>query len=138
MYPSIFNSIVFDENMDLCSCLKNEYICAAMAPHEIGVIVHYIGRLYACGTFEEFSDAVGWPLDALCYEFHIDEKCLQSWKEEFQLCAKYFLMFIFFSMEMETLRYHTCQMCGDDYFSKEAEYDVCDKCAAEIYRRYMG
>ena len=138
MYLNVFNSIIFDEKVDLCSCLKNEYICAALNPHEMAVIIPLIRNMLECDSFAEILDVVEWTDELLMDEISVTQSIVDYWNESgLHLHEKYFLTFVFASAELENLRYRTCQSCGADYFSEQAESDVCDKCAAEIYRNYL-
>ena len=37
MFLNVYNCIIFDEGMDLISCLQNEYLCAALTEQEMAV-----------------------------------------------------------------------------------------------------
>lgn len=139
MYLNVFNSIILDEKVDLAFCLQNEYLCAALSPYEMSVIIPLMQKLLQCDSLAEMLAAAGWTVDQLMEEIPVMQETLDSWNENgLRLHEKYFLTFVFASAELESLRYHTCQICGADYFSKENESDVCDKCAADIYRNYLG
>lgn len=139
MYLNVFNSIIFDEKVDLISCLQNEYICAALNPREMSVIVSLMRKLLQCDSLAEMLDVAGWTEDLLMDEIPIPQETLDFWKEnDLRLHEKYFLTFVFASAKLENLRYHTCQICGADYFSKEVESDVCDKCTTDIYKNFVG
>lgn len=42
MFLNIFNCIIFDEEVNLASCLRNEYILSAITAREMSVLVPMI------------------------------------------------------------------------------------------------
>ena len=137
MFLNVYNCIIFDEKMDLVSCLQNEYLCAALTVQEMTVIIPLIADLMACETLSEFLTASDLTVDFLMEECHISEKMIENWAEnKLSEYEKFSLTFLIASSHLESMRYHTCQSCGKDYFSTETCSDVCEKCAANIYRNF--
>lgn len=137
MFLNVFNCIIFDEEMDLISCLNNEYLCAALTEQEMTVIVPLIADLMDCETLPDILVVSDSTTESLVYEFKIPEKSIENWFEKgISEYEKYSLTFQFASAHLEALRHHTCQVCGAEYFSKETCSDVCEDCAADIYRKF--
>ena len=137
MFLNVYNCIIFDEEMDLISCLNNEYLCAALTEQEMTVIVPLIADLMSCETLGEFLIASDSNTEFLMDECHVSEKMIENWSEnKLSEYEKFSLTFQIASSNLESMRYHTCQVCGADYFSKETCSDVCEQCAADIYRNF--
>ena len=137
MFLNVYNCIIFDEKMDLISCLQNEYLCAALTVQEMTVIIPLIADLMACETLSEFLTASDSTVDFLMDECHVTEKMIENWAEnKLSAYEKYSLIFLIASSHLERMRYRTCQICGADYFSTEPRSDVCEKCSADIYRNF--
>ena len=137
MFLNIFNCIIFDEKMDLISCLHNEYLCAALTVQEMTVIIPLISDLMGCDTLSEFLILSDSTVDFLMEECHVSEKMIENWGEnKLSAYEKFSLTFLIASAHLEHMRYHTCQVCGADYFSTETHSDVCEKCSADIYRNF--
>ena len=137
MFLNVYNCIIFDEEMDLISCLNNEYLCAALTEQEMTVIVPLIADLMSCETLGEFLIASDSNTEFLTDACHVSEKMIENWSEnKLSEYEKFSLTFQIASSNLESMRYHTCQVCGADYFSKETCSDVCEQCAADIYRNF--
>ena len=137
MFLNVYNCIIFDEGMDLISCLQNEYLCAALTEQEMAVIVPLIADLMECENLTEFLLVSDSNVDFLMDECHVTEKMIENWSEnKLSEYEKYSLAFLIASSHLENMRYHTCQSCGKDYFSKESFSDICEKCAADIYKTF--
>jgi hypothetical protein len=137
MFLNVYNCIIFDEEMDLISCLNNEYLCAALTEQEMTVIVPLIADLMSCETLGEFLIASDSNTEFLMDECHVSEKMIENWSEnKLSEYEKFSLAFQIASSNLENMRYHTCQVCGADYFSKETYSDVCEECAADIYKNF--
>ena len=137
MFLNVFNCIVFDEEMDLISCLQNEYLCAALTVQEMTVIIPLISDLMGCETLSEFLILSNSTVDFLIDECHVTEKMVEMWSvNKFTEYEKYSLTFLIASAHLEHMRYHTCQICAADYFSTETRSDVCEKCSADIYKNF--
>ena len=138
MFLNVYNCIVFDEKADLVSCLKNQYLAAALTPREMAIIVPLIHNLLECNNLEEFLIVSDWSLEYLAEVIPASKKNLDAWSGTgFSILDRYFLGFIVASDRLEDLRHHTCQACFGEYFSKESESDLCDICAAEAYKRFF-
>ena len=137
MFFNVYNCIISDEKMDLVSCLQNEYLCAALTAQEMTVIVPLIADLMTCENLSDFLILSDSTVDFLIDECHVTEKMVEMWSvNKFTEYEKYSLTFLIASAHLEHMRYHTCQICGADYFSTETRSDVCEKCSADIYRNF--
>ena len=138
MFLNVYNCIVFEEKADLVSCLKNQYLAAALTPREMTIIVPLIHNLLECNNLEEFLIVSDWSLEYLAEVIPASKKNLDAWSGTgFSILDRYFLGFIVASDRLEDLRHHTCQACFAEYFSKESESDLCDICAAEAYKHFF-
>ena len=81
MFLNVYNCIIFDEEMDLISCLNNEYLCAALTEQEMTVIVPLIADLMSCETLGEFLIASDSNTEFLMDECHVSEKMIENWSE---------------------------------------------------------
>lgn len=139
MYYKQFICIIEDENMNLESCLKNEYLNAELTHQEMTVLVPFIKKLMSYDYFDDIMAATDLDFETLMSEYSIPSETLDRWfLEDFTEYEKRDLVFKLASGYLEDMRHRTCQMCGAEYFSKDPNSDVCDKCAAEIYRQYIA
>jgi hypothetical protein len=139
MYFKTFICIIDDEKMDLNFCLKNEYLQAVLTAQEMTVIIPFIQKLMSYEYIDEILVATGLDFETLVSEYSIPSETLDRWfLEDFSEYEKRDLVYKLTSGYLEDMRRKTCQMCGAEYFSKEPNSDVCDKCAAEIYKHYIG
>lgn len=139
MYFKHFVCIVEDENMNLESCLKNEYLNAELTHQEMTILVPFIKKLMSYDYFDEILAATDLDFGTLMSEYSIPSETLDRWfLVDFSEYEKRDLIYKLTSGYLEDMRRKTCQLCGAEYFSKDANSDVCDKCAAEIYKHYIG
>ena len=139
MYYNQFICIIEDEDMDLDSCLKNEYLCAELTAQEMTVLVPFVKSLMSYEYFDEILVATDLDFETLVSDYSIPSETLDRWfLEDFSEYEKRDLVYKLTSGYLEDMRCKTCQMCGAEYFSKEPNSDVCDKCAAEIYKKYIA
>ena len=104
----------------------------------MAIIVPLIHDLLECENLEEFLIVSEWSLDYLSEVIPSSKKILDAWSESgFSILERYFLGFVVASDRLENLRHHTCQACFSEYFSKESESDLCDMCAAEVYKHFF-
>ena len=138
MFPIVFNSIIFDENMDLAACINNEFISAALTAGELTVIVPLIKSLVECDGVDEILLTVGYNASTLMADLKISHKTIEKWEEKgFSEYEKYSLIFMITAHELFHLRYKTCQVDGRDYFSSDPLSDVCPACAMEMYKYFF-
>ena len=138
MFPAIFNSIIFDENMDLSSCINNEFISAALTAQELTVIVPLIKSLVSCDSVDEILMIAGYTASTLMSDLKISLKTIEEWERRgFSEYEKYSLIFMITANELFHLRYKTCQIDGRDYFSSDPSSDVCPQCACEMYKYFF-
>lgn len=138
MFPSIFNSIIFDENMDLTACINNEFISAALTAQELTVIVPLIKSLVGCDSISEILMTAGYTASTLMSDLKISLKTIEEWERRgFSEYEKYSLIFMITAHELFHQRYKTCQVDGRDYFSSDPISDVCPACAIEMYKYFF-
>lgn len=138
MFPSIFNCIIFDENMDLSSCINNEFISAALTANELTVIVPLIKSLIGCDSINEILLTAGYSASTLIFDLKISQSTIDEWHDRrLSDYEKRSLIFMISANELCSLRYKTCQLDGRDYFSSDPNSDVCPACAAEMYKYFF-
>ena len=124
--------------MNLESCINNEYIGASITEKEMTVIIPLIRDLMNCETLDDILFIIDYTPEELLDIFKISAETIECWsKNGISEYEKYSLTFIICSQHLESLRYHTCQACGADFFSKSPVPDVCEKCAAKIYQYWI-
>ena len=138
MFPAIFNSIIFDENMDLASCINNEFISAALTPSELTVIVPLIKSLMCHDSIDEILLTAEYSASTLIFDLKISQSTIDEWhNRRLSDYEKRSLIFMISANELCSLRYKTCQLDGRDYFSSDPNSDVCPACAAEMYKYFF-
>ena len=138
MFPIVFNSIIFDENLDLASCINNEFISAALTAGELTIIVPLIRSLVECDSIDQVLLVAGYTASTLMSDLKISQKTIEVWQERgFSEYEKYSLIFMITAHELFHQRYKTCQVDGRDYFSSDPTSDVCPECAIEMYKYFF-
>jgi hypothetical protein len=128
MYFSVFNTIVFDNEIDLMSCIEDDYVRAAMTIDEIAKIIPRVKKIMDATTFEEILSASDYLMDDL----PLPEGDLERWeKHGLTDFEKYCIAFLYAAMQLEYDRYHICQKCGKVYFSSDEFSEFCEQCVDE-------
>ena len=125
MYFDVFNSIVFDNENDLNSCLADDYVRAAMALDEIAKIVPQVKKIMNAQSFEEILVESDYLIDDLPLPIEDFERWEKNGITDFE---KYCVAFLYASMQLEYDRRRICQNCGKLYFSADEFSDFCDEC----------
>lgn len=126
MYFEVFNSMFFDDEMNLLSCLENDYARAAMTFEEMTKIVPKVKKIMECESLDEILTVTDYFIDDLPLPIEVQERWLKSGLNEFE---RYCVAFLYFTAQLEISRYHLCQFCGEVYFLTDDISDICDKCA---------
>ena len=126
MYFDVFNSIIFDDEMNLISCVDNDYARAAMTLDELVAIVPAVKTIMEAKTFEEILVASDYLIDDLPLPIGTLERWEKSGLDEFE---RYCVAFLYAAMKLEEKRYHICQVCGSTYFSNDDFSEICEQCA---------
>ena len=126
MYFDVFNSIVFDDEMNLISCVDNDYARAAMTLDELVEIVPAVKTIMEAKTFEEILVASEYLIDDLPLPNGTFERWEKHGLDDFE---KYCVAFLYAAMKLEEKRYHICQVCGSTYFSNDDFSETCEQCA---------
>lgn len=126
MYFEIFKRIVFNNKMDVVSCISDKHICAAMTVREIIVIVPEIKQIIDSKNLSEI------PTDI--YEFictlPISTEMIDRWEDaEMNETERFLVALAYSSAKLEDMRYHVCKICEMEYFSTDTMSDVCDYCS---------
>ena len=125
MYFSVFNTIVFDNEIDLMSCIEDDYVRAAMTIDEIAKIIPRVKKIMETTTFEEILVESDYLIDDLPISTETQERWEKHGLTDFE---KYCIAFLYASMQMEEGRYHICRNCGETYFSTDEFSELCDQC----------
>ena len=130
MLYEVFNRIVYDNKLDVISCLSDTYICAAMTANEILEIVPEIKKIMNSNNMSELSIDV---YDFI-YNLPLPEKTLETWEENgIKKIERYFIALAYSASKLEDMRYHICDICNDEYFSTDVLSEFCDKCTSKYY-----
>lgn len=109
MFLNVFNSIIFDENVDLSSCQKNQYLRSQLTEYEMSVVVPLMHGLLSAQDFDEFLERSFWKVDYLQKKLPINTEKIGYWRtNEFSPFDKYSLTFFIVSEYLETLRQRDC------------------------------
>lgn len=125
MYFDVFNSIVFDNENDLNSCLEDDYVRAAMTLDEIAKIVPQVKKIMNAQTFDEILIASDYLVDDLPLPTQDLERWERNGITDFE---RYCVAFLYATMKMEYDRYRICKKCGRTYFSTDEFSEFCDEC----------
>ena len=126
MYFNVFNTIIFDDELDLLACLDDEHVNSAMTLDEIIDIVPAVKTIMEAKTFEETLIASDYLIDDLPLPVVTLERWEKSGLDEFE---KYCVSFLYAAMQLEDKRYRVCKICGKAYFSTDEFSEVCPQCA---------
>ena len=125
MYFDVFNSIVFDNENDLNSCLEDDYVRAAMTLDEIAKIVPQVKKIMEAKNFDEILVESEYLIDDLPLPVGDLERWEKHGLTDFE---KYCVAFLYAAMQMEYDRYRICRKCGRAYFSTDEFSEFCDDC----------
>jgi hypothetical protein len=126
MYFEVFNTIVFDAELDLITCLDDEYVRAAMTLDEIIELVPNVKTIMEAKSFEEILVASNYLIDDLPLPTGTLERWEKHGLNEFE---KYCVAFLYASLQLEDKRYRICRICGKPFFSMDEFSEVCPKCS---------
>ena len=125
MYFDVFNTMIFDNENDLMSCIEDDYIRAAMTLDEIAKIVPRAQKIMDAQTFDEILVESDYLIDDL----PLPVRDLERWeKHGLTDFEKYCVAFLYAAMQMEHDRYRICRKCGRAYFSTNEFSEYCDEC----------
>ena len=125
MYFDVFNTIVFDNENDLNSCLEDDYVRAAMTLDEIAKIVPQVKKIMEAKNFDEILVESEYLIDDLPLPVGDLERWEKHGLTDFE---KYCVAFLYAAMQMEYDRYRICRTCGRAYFSTDEFSEYCDEC----------
>lgn len=126
MYFDVFNSIVFDDEMNLISCVDNDYARAALTVDEMAVIVPSVRKIMNAENYDEVLIESEYLIDDLPLPIGTFERWEKYGLDEFE---KYCIAFLYAAMKLEELRCRVCQVCGATYFSNDDFSETCEQCS---------
>ena len=98
MLTKIFDTIIYDEKIDLESCKKNQYLRDHLTDYEMSIVVPLIHMLLASRDFDEFLDTSCLTVDDLQERWPITDKIIECWRQNgFSLFDIYSLTFFVFA-----------------------------------------
>ena len=125
MYLEALNRIVFDNEMNVISCLSDEYVCAAMTVEDILEIVPNIKKIMEAKCLSEIEAVT----NDLIYELPLNEESIEKWEKcGLNEVERFLIALAYSAARLEELRYHLCHICNTEYFSTDDMSDICDKC----------
>lgn len=130
MFFEIFNHIYFDNEMNIISCLDDEYVRAEMTAEEILEIIPEIKKIKESKNFSEIQSVI----NDFIYDLPVSQETVEQWeKTGLNDLEKFFITYTYASFRLEEMRYHICQICNREYFSKDMLSDICDSCTQRYY-----
>jgi hypothetical protein len=124
----VFNRIIFDNEMNIVSCLSDAYVCAALTVREILEIVPLVKEIMDSNNLSDIS----FDIYEFIYDLPISQETLEEWEENgLNKHEKFFVALAYSSAKLEDMRYHVCKMCDAEYFSTDVMSDFCDICASK-------
>ena len=106
MLIEVYDCIIFDERVDLKSCLKNEYLLSQLSANEMAIIVPLTGMLLSSKNFDELLDVSCWPVGYLQEKFPITDDVIDAWRTKgLSSYDKYSLAYFVVSHYLKVLRY---------------------------------
>ena len=128
MNYEVFNRIVFDNEMNIVSCLSDAYVCAAMTVREILEIVPAVKEIMDSDNLSDISI----DIYEFIFDLPISQETFEEWEENgLNKHEKFFVALTYSSAKLEDMRYHVCKMCDAEYFSTDVMSDFCDRCTSK-------
>ena len=126
MYFEVLNRIVYDNKIDVISCLSDTYVCAAITAEEIIEIVPAIKKIMESNKMSDLSI----DIYDFVYNLPLNEDTIEKWETTGLNTVERFLIALSYSAaKLEDMRYHVCKMCNTEYFSTDIMSEFCDSCA---------
>ena len=106
MLIEVYDCIIFDEKLDLNSCLKNKYLLSQLSANEMAIIVPLTGMLLSSKNFDDLVDVSCWPVGYLQEKFPITDDVIDAWRTKgLSSYDKYSLAYFVVSHYLKVLRY---------------------------------
>ena len=106
MFLKVFDTIIYDEKIDLESCKKNQYLRDHLTDYEMSIVVPLMYGLLSSRNFDEFLDMSFRTSDYLQERFPITDNDIVKFRtKEFSLFERYSLTFFIVSDYLKILRY---------------------------------
>ena len=119
-----------------------EYLPRLLTKAEIILVRDLIEAAAPTKTFAEFCSAIGMTADEIAEEFEIPAEVIADWEANgIPEYAKKMIACSVVSARIEDGRCHTCQGCGEFFFSTDPKEVMCEDCkremATEMLDRYV-
>jgi hypothetical protein len=119
-----------------------EYLPRLLTKAEIILVRDLIEAAASTKNFAEFCDAIEMTADEIAEEFEIPAEVIADWEANgIPEYAKKMIACSVVSARIEDGRCHTCQGCGEFFFTTEPLEVMCEECkqeiAAEMLDRYV-
>ena len=146
MMNSTFNELWAEAHEDRGEMLAVyetlEYLPRLLSKAEIILVRDLIEAAAPTKTFAEFCSAIGMTTDEVAEEFEIPADVISDWSVNgIPEYAKKMIACSVASAHIEDGRCHTCQGCGEFFFTANPREVMCEECkremAAEMLDRYV-
>lgn len=146
MMNSTFNEIWAEAHEDREEMLALydtlEYLPRLLTKAEIILVRDLIEAVASTKNFAEFCDAIEMTADEIAEEFEIPAEVIADWEANgIPEYAKKMIACSVVSARIEDGRCHTCQGCGEFFFTADPKEVMCEECkqeiAAEMLDRYV-
>ena len=88
MFFEIFNHIYFDNEMNIISCLDDEYVRAEMTAEEILEIIPEIKKIKESKNFYEIQSVI----NDFIYDLPVSQETVEQWEKTVSTILKNFLL----------------------------------------------
>ena len=106
-----------------------EYLPRLLTKAEIILVRDLIEAAASTKNFAEFCDAIEMTADEIAEEFEIPAEVIADWEANgIPEYAKKMIACSLVSAHIEDGRCHTCQGCGEFFFSEDPREVMCDVC----------
>ena len=110
-----------------------EYLPRLLTKAEIILVRDLIEAAASTKNFAEFCDAIEMTADEIAEEFEIPAEVIADWEANgIPEYAKKMIACSVVSARIEDGRCHTCQGCGEFFFSEDPREVMCEDCRINI------
>ena len=110
-----------------------EYLPRLLTKAEIVLVRDLIEVAAPTKTFAEFCDALKMTADEIAEEFEIPAEVIADWEANgIPEYAKKMIACSVVSARIEDGRCHTCQGCGEFFFSEDPREVMCEDCKCDL------
>ncbi len=122
-----------DRQMMLADYVTDEYISCRLTVDEIVKMRDMIAAAAVSQRLDDLAKALEMPEEYLFETFEIPAEMAENWKVGgVPDCIKKMIVCAVVPEHIDTGRCHTCQECGEFFFSSDPKEVMCEDCRREI------